>query len=113
ERQAEDFQTLLGLEKVGGKTLRALSLIAELVYGTPLSYKDPPRFSYALGGKDRVPYPVDLKNYERVIAVMERAIKKARIGQSHRLQALRHLYKRFILPLEKRGRSSGVHLSSG
>jgi hypothetical protein len=108
ERQASDFQSLLGTEGVGGRTLRALSLISELIYGTPASYKDPARFSYALGGKDRVPYPVDLKNYERVIEVMEGAIKKARLGQSDRIRALRVLYKRFTLPSKKRDMPSGA-----
>jgi len=109
ELQANDFQQLLSIEGVGQKTIRALSLISELIYGTAASYKDPARFSYALGGKDRVPYPVDLKNYEMVIDIMEKAIKKARLGQSERIRALRVLYKRFILPLNKKDTLSDTH----
>jgi hypothetical protein len=35
ERQPESFERLLGMQGVGAKTLRALSLISELVYGVP------------------------------------------------------------------------------
>jgi hypothetical protein len=92
EYQAEDFEKLLGLEGVGPKTLRALSLISELIYGISPSYEDPARFSYAVGGKDRVPYPIDIKTYDRTIDVMKRAIHKAKMGQGEKLQALRRLY---------------------
>ena len=66
ERQPEDFETLLGMEGVGAKTLRALSLIAELVYQTPVSLRDPARYSFAHGGKDGHPYPVDRTTYDRL-----------------------------------------------
>ncbi|MFC2063287.1 DUF763 domain-containing protein, partial [Chloroflexota bacterium] len=35
ERQPQDFEQLLGLKGVGPKTIRALSLIAELIHGVP------------------------------------------------------------------------------
>ena len=59
ERQPEDFEQLLGMIGVGPKTIRALSLIAELVYGAEVSFRDPVRYSFAHGGKDGHPYPVD------------------------------------------------------
>jgi len=51
ERQPEDFERLIGLPGVGAKTLRALSLISELVYGVAPSYRDPARYSFATAGK--------------------------------------------------------------
>lgn len=51
ERAPEDFETLLGMEGVGGRTLRALALVSEIIYGTPASTRDPARFSFAHGGK--------------------------------------------------------------
>src|SRR5206468_2977924 len=58
ERAPEDFETLLGIEGVGPKTLRALALASELVHGTAASMRDPARFAFAHGGKDGTPFPV-------------------------------------------------------
>src|SRR5439155_3391694 len=58
ERAPSDFESLLGIEGVGAKTLRALSLVSEVVHGTPASMRDPARFSFAHGGKDGTPFPV-------------------------------------------------------
>ncbi len=93
EQQPEDFERLLEIEGVGPKTLRALTLISELIYGKEASYRDPARFSYAVGGKDRIPYPVDVCTYDRVTDAMERAIKRAKVGQRERLEALRRLHR--------------------
>jgi uncharacterized protein len=90
-RQAEDFETLLGLPGVGPKTVRALALIAELVHDTPASRTDPALFSYAHGGKDGFPYPVDRPTYDRNIEILGTAVAQARIGKSERLDALRRL----------------------
>ena len=59
EAQPQNFEKLLGLPGVGPKTMRALSLISELIYGIAPSYRDPARYSFAHGGKDGIPYPVD------------------------------------------------------
>jgi hypothetical protein len=91
ERQPEDFETLLGLPGVGPKTLRALSLIAELVHGVPTSLRDPARFSFAHGGKDGHPYPVDRDAYDRSIQLLHTALEKAKLGDRERLEALRRL----------------------
>jgi len=91
ERQADDFETLLGLPGVGPKTVRALSLIAELVYDTPASRTDPALFSYAHGGKDGFPYPVDRPTYDRNIEILGAAVSQAKIGNSERLDALKRL----------------------
>ncbi len=91
ERQPADFEALLGLPGVGAKTLRALSLISELVYGVAPSYRDPARYSFAHGGKDGIPYPVDRKTYDQSIEVLARAVRKARMAPAERDQALRRL----------------------
>jgi hypothetical protein len=91
ERQPEDFAALLALRGVGAKTIRALALIAELAYGKPASYRDPARFSFAHGGKDGYPYPVDRENYDQSIEWLRQAVSRARIGDSDRLKALRRL----------------------
>lgn len=88
EQAPSDFEKLLSLRGVGAKTIRALSLMGELIYGAPISFKDPARFGYAHGGKDGIPYPVDKKNYEKTITVLEKAISSAKIGQKDKLRAL-------------------------
>jgi hypothetical protein len=91
ERQPEDFTTLLGMEGVGARTLRALSLVGELVHGAPVSIKDPARFAFAHGGKDRHPYPVDRKTYDQSIQTLHTAVERAKIGQREQMDALKRL----------------------
>lgn len=91
EAQPADFEALLALRGVGAKTLRALALIAEIAHGQPASYRDPARFSFAHGGKDGHPYPVDREVYDRSIEWIRDALGRARIGQVERLRALHRL----------------------
>jgi hypothetical protein len=91
ERQPEDFETLLGLPGVGPKTVRALSLIAELVFDTPASRSDPVLFSYAHGGKDGFPYPVNRETYDGNIQLLRNAVAQAKLGKTERMDALRRL----------------------
>lgn len=96
ERQPEDFATLLEMPGVGAKTLRALALIAELVHGTPLSWRDPARYSFAHGGKDGHPYPVDRETYDATIDILDRALRAAKVGGGDREAArarLRRLHE--------------------
>ncbi len=91
ERCPEDFQTLLGLKGVGAKTLRALALIGELAYGAPVSFRDPARFSFAHGGKDGIPYPVDRPTYDQSIEILRNGVNRARVGRTEREKAVRRL----------------------
>jgi len=91
EHQPPDFESLLALEGVGPKALRALSLISELVYDTPVSLRDPASYSFAHGGKDGYPYPVDRKTYDSSIQFLAQALEKARIGDREKLDAFRRL----------------------
>ncbi|MFN2567667.1 MAG: DUF763 domain-containing protein [Gemmatimonadaceae bacterium] len=91
ERAPENFETLLGIEGVGPKTLRALSLTSELVHGTPASLRDPARFAFAHGGKDRTPFPVDRATYDRTIEVLGLAINKAKVDRSEKVEAFKRL----------------------
>jgi hypothetical protein len=87
ERQPQDFEQLLGLEGVGPKTIRALSLISELVYGVAPSYRDPARYSFAHGGKDGIPYPVDRETYDKSIELLRQAINRAKLGIKEKNEA--------------------------
>jgi hypothetical protein len=91
DRSPSNFEELLGIKGVGPKSLRALSLISELVHGVKPSFRDPTRFSFAHGGKDGHPYPVDRKVYDQTIAVLKGAIEKARVGDREKMDAIRRL----------------------
>lgn len=91
ELQPHNFEELLAIEGVGPKTLRALSLVSELIYGVKASYKDPARFSFSHGGKDGTPFPVDRKLYDKTIEVMRKAIHSASIGKKDKLEAIKRL----------------------
>ena len=78
ENQPASFEALLGLPGVGPKTIRALALVSDLLYGSPASFRDPARFAFAHGGKDGHPYPVDRRNYDRSIQFLKEALEKAK-----------------------------------
>jgi uncharacterized protein len=64
EAQPGSFEELLGAWNVGSKTIRALALLSEVIHGAEASFRDPARFSFADGGKDGHPYPVDRSTYD-------------------------------------------------
>jgi len=75
------------------KKIRALALISELVYGTKPSWKDPAKYSYAHGGKDGFPYPVQRQTYDSTIETLWDALKEAKLDRKDRLQAIRRLHE--------------------
>jgi len=91
DRAPADFAELLLTPGVGQRTVRALALVAEVVHGAPCRFSDPARFSFAHGGKDRHPFPVPLKVYDRTIDVLKSAVRNARLGRSEELSALKRL----------------------
>ena len=76
---------------MGPKTIRALTLASELIYGTPASTRDPARFAFAVGGKDGIPYPVDRPVYDEMIAILSRAVDRSKVDRSERVKALKRL----------------------
>lgn len=91
ETAPADFEALLAIEGVGAKTLRALVLTSALIYGTRASQKDPARYSFAHGGKDGTPYPVDRATYDKTIEVMHDALNGAKIDRTEKVRAFRRL----------------------
>ncbi len=76
ESQPKDFYELIKIKGVGPKTFRALALVGELVYGTEVSWKDPVKFTYAHGGKDGHPYPINREDYDKTIRILEKLASK-------------------------------------
>jgi hypothetical protein len=91
ERAPQDFEALLAIEGVGPKTLRALALASELVHGTSATMRDPARFSFAHGGKDGTPFPVDKITYDRTIEILNKAINRSAIDRSEKVKAFKRL----------------------
>ncbi len=91
EKPPADFEALLATEGVGAKTLRALALTSELVYGTQASFRDPARFAFAHGGKDGTPFPVDRAAYDETIDVMHHALNRAKVDRTEKVKAFRRL----------------------
>lgn len=87
----ENYEKLLSTEGVGPKTIRALSLVSEIIYGAAPSYEDPARYSFAHGGKDATPYPVDRKTYDQTIETLRKVIVKSKISPFEKDEILRKL----------------------
>ena len=85
------YQELLATEGVGPKTIRALALVSEIIYGAKPSYEDPARYSFAHGGKDATPYSVDRPTYDQTIELLKDAVRKSKINPVERDKALRRL----------------------
>lgn len=93
ELMPSSFENLIQIEGLGPKTLRALALIGELIYGVKPSYRDPARYSFAHGGKDGFPYPVERATYEQSINFLIETIRRSKIGANDKLKLLKKLAK--------------------
>jgi len=91
EFQLEGYEELLGLKGIGPATVRGLALISELIYGEKPSWKDPVKYSFCVGGKDGVPFPVDRGAYDEIIEIIGNAVKQAKVGEKERINAIKRL----------------------
>jgi hypothetical protein len=97
EFQPSNYEELLSVKGVGPATVRGLALVAELVYGEEPSWEDPVKFSFAYGGKDGVPYPVDRKAMDESIEILRQTVQESRVGEKEKLQSLQNL--RHLVPV--------------
>ncbi|HVK96988.1 MAG TPA: DUF763 domain-containing protein [Flavisolibacter sp.] len=93
EKKPADFEELLLLEGVGPRTVQSLTLVSEVIHGTPSRFKDPARFSFANGGKDGHPIPVPTKTYDEVIETLQKSIQKAKLGNTEKNVAIKKLHE--------------------
>jgi len=91
DRKFREFEDLLLLDGLGPKTLRSLTLVSEIIHGTPSRFEDPARFSFAHGGKDGKPFPVQTSVYDETYSYLRRAVDRARLGLYDRQRALKGL----------------------
>jgi hypothetical protein len=97
EFQPRNYEELLAFKGVGPATVRGLALIAELIYGEKPSWKDPVKYSFAYGGKDGVPYPVNRRAVDESIQILKQAIQESRVGEKEKLKSLQRL-RQFVPP---------------
>jgi hypothetical protein len=93
EIQPESYEELIAIRGIGPRAVRALALVSELIFGRSLSWKDPAKYSFAHGGKDGIPYPVDRATYEKTIETLESATQAAEIGHTEKMNAMRRLHE--------------------
>jgi len=74
------FEKLLSLKGVGPRTIRALSLVSEIIYGARPSYEDPARYTFSVGGKDG-----------KTLEILEKGIRKSNISISEKTRAQKRL----------------------
>lgn len=91
DRQYTDFTDALLHPGIGPRTVQALALISEVMYGQPSRFTDPARFTFAHGGKDGHPFPVPLAVYDENIRILRGAVERARIGRQEKLRGVKLL----------------------
>jgi len=93
--QPKNYEELLSFKGVGPATVRGLALVAELIYGEKPSWKDPVKYSFAYGGKDGVPFPVDRKAMDESLQMLRQAVQEAKFGDKEKMRSLQRL-SRFV-----------------
>lgn len=94
--QPRTYERIIAEKGIGPATVRAIALISELIYGAKPSWKDPMKFTFTVGGKDGVPYPVDRRTMDKTTEIIREAVQNAKIGEKEKIDAMRRL--RIILP---------------
>jgi len=87
EQKPKTFEELVSQKGVGQKTIRALSLVSEIIYGAKPSYEDPARYSWAHGGKDGTPYFPRPQEMDTTISILEKGIQKSKISIKEKIEA--------------------------
>ncbi len=94
--QPDRFEDMLLIRGFGKETVRALALIAEIIYNTEYDKTDPAKYCFAVGGKDGVPFPVRKDIYDEVIEFMRETVKQAEIGDFEKKKILERLSRAWM-----------------
>ena len=103
ERGVKSFPELLLVEGLGPRTLQSLALVSEIIYGEPVRFQDPARFSFAHGGKDGHPFPVPLRIYDQTLQTLSGTVEKSPLAGEDKRRSLKKLHQLqiYIENLEK------------
>ncbi len=93
-----------GEENIGGKAIMAEAGVFEQFDAALMFHPsdrnsldqrllalDPVKFTFAVGGKDGVPYPVSKRTYDQAISFMQQVLEEAEIGREEKNAALKRL----------------------
>jgi hypothetical protein len=94
--QPKNYEELIAVQGIGPSTVRGLALVSEIIYGEVPSWKDPCKFSFAYGGKDGVPHPIDRKAMDESISFLRDLLEQSKLEKKEKLNALKRL--RNIIP---------------
>ena len=87
----KNFEELVDLHSVGPKTLKALAMASEVIHGDATRFEDPARFSFAVGGKDGRPHPMDTKAMQETVDMLRDSVDKSKLGQKDKSSAIKRL----------------------
>jgi hypothetical protein len=91
-RDVENFEELVDLHGVGPRTLKALAMASEVIHGDATRFDDPARFSFAVGGKDGRPHPIDTEAFDETVEMLRNSVDKSRMGDKDKSDALKRLH---------------------
>jgi hypothetical protein len=92
-RDIDNFEDLVMMKGVGPKTLKSLAMVSEVVHGDASRFEDPARFSFAIGGKDGRPHPIDTKAMDETIDMLQNSVEKAKMGDKEKSRAIKRLHR--------------------
>jgi hypothetical protein len=92
-RDIEQFDDLVMMQGVGPRTLKVLAMASEVIHGDATRFEDPARFSFAVGGKDGRPHPIDEKSFDETVSMLQNSVDSAKLGDKDKSAALKRLHK--------------------
>ena len=94
ENETQKFEDLLLLNGLGPRTLQSLTLVSEVIHGTPSRFTDPARFAFAHGSKNgKSSFPVPTHVYDETISTLKSSVEKAKLGENDKQEAIKKLTK--------------------
>ena len=94
ENETQKFEDLLLLNGLGPRTLQSLTLVSEVIHGTPSRFTDPARFAFAHGSKNgKSSFPVPTHVYDETISTLKSSVEKAKMGETDKQEAIKKLTK--------------------
>ena len=94
ENETQKFEDLLLLNGLGPRTLQSLTLVSEIIHGTPSRFSDPARFAFAHGSKNgKSSFPVPTHVYDETISTLKSSVEKAKLGENDKHEVIKKLTK--------------------
>ena len=91
EYEPSDMKELLMMNGIGKSAIRALSYISEVIMGARPSMEDPVRYSFAVGGKDGIPKPVNHDDYDIALEFFSEVLRSSGIEREKRIKLISRL----------------------